>query len=55
MKKEIHLTQMANIVASEVELLHCTIEEAWNGMNSNITDQFNFEEVKALIQKLMMA
>ncbi|MBZ9622928.1 hypothetical protein G9F71_008680 [Clostridium sp. FP2] len=50
MKNKINITQMANIVANEAGLLHCTIENAWNGINKNITEHFDFEEVKSLIE-----
>jgi len=49
MKDKIDITQIANIVANEVDIFHCTIKDAWNGMNKNITEQFDFEEVKSLI------
>jgi hypothetical protein len=52
MKHKIDLNQMANIVANEAEIFHCTIEEAWDGINKNVTEKFNFEEVKSLIVKL---
>lgn len=51
MARKIEIIQMANIVANESELLHCTIEEAGDSINKNITEQFNFEEVKSLIIK----
>lgn len=52
MKDKIDLTQMANIVANESEIFHCSIEEAWKIISKDITNQFDFEEVKSLIVKL---
>lgn len=54
MKNNMDLMQMANIVANEAEIFHCTIEDAWEGINKNITEQFDFEEVKSLIENFTL-
>jgi hypothetical protein len=54
MKDKISIIQMANILSNEAEIFHCTLEDAWNGINKNITEQFDFEEVKSLIVKLSL-
>ena len=50
--EKLNINKMANILINEAELLHCTIEEAWEGMASDVTSQFNFKEVKSLIVNL---
>lgn len=49
---KIDLNRMANILASEAEMLHCTLTEAWNGIAKSVTSQFNFKEVESLVIKL---
>ena len=43
------LSEVANILANEALLLHCTLKEAWDGIHTSITNQFKFEEVEDYI------
>ena len=45
------LSEIAGILANEISLLHCTLEEAWNSISKNITNQFKFKEVESYILK----
>ena len=36
--KNLKLSEIANILANEASLLHCTLEEAWNGISKDITN-----------------
>jgi hypothetical protein len=52
MKNKMSLEQISTILANEADLLHCTLEEAWEGISTEITSQFNFEDVKSFIMEL---
>jgi len=43
------LSEVAGILANEASLLHYTLEEAWNGISKDITNQFKFKEVESYI------
>ena len=43
------INEIADILASEASLLNCTLEEAWNGIHPNVTNQFCYKEVESYI------
>lgn len=44
------LEGIAAALANEVDLLHCTLEEAWEGMSKKLTNKYNFIKVKEFIE-----
>jgi len=46
---KLKLSEVANILANEASLLHCTLEKAWNGISKDITNQFKFKKIESYI------